>query len=149
MIGYNYGAKKKDRVIKIIKYFIKLSIIITAIGMVIILVFPTQLLEMFEVSKETTKLGIPAFRILSLGIIFAGINLVLSATFQAFGNAIYSLIISLLRKVLIAMPIIYCLKEMFGLSIVWWAFTIAEVLTMVVAVIIYKKTFNKLLKQKY
>lgn len=145
MIGYNYGAKKLKRVIEIIKYFLKISIIVTISGMLVLLIFPMQVLSIFEVSNDILQIGVPAFRILSLGFAFAGVTLVLSAVFQALGNATYSLIIALLRKIIIVLPIIYTLKEILGLNIVWWSFTIAEILTMIVAIILYKKVFNKLL----
>ena len=145
MIGYNYGAKKLKRVIEIIKYFLKISIIVTISGMLVLLIFPMQVLSIFEVSNDILQIGVPAFRILSLGFVFAGVTLVLSAVFQALGNATYSLIIALLRKIIIVLPIIYTLKEILGLNIVWWSFTIAEILTMIVAIILYKKVFNKLL----
>ena len=146
IIAYNYGAKRKDRVIEAIKYFLKLALIITAIGMIIVLVFPIQILKAFDVSNETIEIGVSAFRILSSGFMFAGVNMILSATFQAFGNATYSLIIKLLRKIIISVPLIYILKKIFGITGIWCAFVIAEILSMIIAIILYKKTYNKLLK---
>ncbi len=146
IIAYNYGAKRNDRVVDAIQYFLKLATIVTIVGTFIVWLLPTQILNMFDVSANTLEIGVTAFKILSLGFVFAGVSMVFSATFQAFGNATYSLMIKLLRKILIAMPIIYLFKNVWGIYIIWWAFVIAEVLTMVISVCLYKKTSSKLLK---
>lgn len=146
IIAYNYGAKRKDRLKEAIKFFLKLGVIVTAIGTLIVCAFPVQILNAFDVSKETIEIGIVAFRILSFGFIFAAVSMVLSATFQAFGNATYSLIIKLLRKLVIAVPIIIIFKDIVGMNIIWIAFTIAEILTMLVAIITYKKITKKTLE---
>lgn len=146
IIAYNYGAKRKDRVMEAIKFFLKLGLIVTAVGTIVVMVFPVQILNTFEVSKETIKIGIPAFRILSSGFMFASVNMILAASFQAFGNATYSLIIKLLRKIIITLPLIYIFKEIFGITGVWCSFIIAEIVTMIISIILFKKTYNKLLK---
>lgn len=139
MIGYAIGAKKDEKVKEIIKYFFKLSFTISAIGMAVFLILPSVIISWFGVSEETLKNGIIAFRILSVGFCFQGISLVLSAIFQSFEKASYSLIVSLLRKIIIVMPIIFIFKDIFGIMAVWWAFTIAEVITTIVAVTLYRK----------
>ena len=143
IIAYNYGAKRIDRVKECIKFFIKLGLVVTAIGTVIVFSLPTQLMNIFDVSEATINLGIPAFRILSIGFVFAGISFCVSAIFQALGNAKYSLIIKLLRKIIVSMPIIYIFKNIFGLNTIWVAFTIAEIVTMIASVLLYKKYSTK------
>lgn len=146
IVGYNYGAKRFDRVKEAIKYFIKLGLGVTIISTIFICAFPVQILNAFDVSKETIEIGIVAFRILSIGFIFASISMMLSATFQAFGNATYSLIIKLSRKLIIAVPIIIVLKNIFGMNIIWIAFTLAEIITMIVSIIMFKNISKKILK---
>lgn len=146
IVGYNYGAKRFDRVKETIKYFIKLGLGVTIISTIFICAFPVQILNAFDVSKETIEIGIVAFRILSIGFIFASISMMLSATFQAFGNATYSLIIKLSRKLIIAVPIIIVLKNIFGMNIIWIAFTLAEIITMIVSIIMFKNISKKILK---
>ena len=141
IVGYNVGAKKVERVKQTIKYFLKLAIIITFIGTLIFEIFPKHLLEWFTNSEETIKLGIIAFRILGIGLIFGGCSLVISATFQSFGEGNYSLIITLGRKIVISLPLIYLFKGIFGVSIVWWATVIAEVITNLIAIILLRKHF--------
>lgn len=147
IIAYNYGAKKIDRVIETIKYFIKLVIVVTIIGTLIFWLLPKQMIQAFGVSEEVIKLGIPAFRILSIGFVFAGISMVLTAIFQSFGNGTYSLIVNLSRKIIFILPIIYLFKNIFGISIIWWAFTIAELLTMFVAICLFNKIYRSVIKK--
>lgn len=144
IIAYNYGAKRNDRIKETTEFFLKIALIITIIGTLIVSIFPTEILKVFDVSKETIKIGVVAFRILSLGFVFASVSLVLSAIFQAFGNATYSLIIKLLRKIIIAVPIIVIFKNIVGMNIIWIAFTVAEILTMIISIIMYKKIIKKI-----
>lgn len=139
IIAYNWGAKIKSRVEDCIIYFIKLAIIVAIIGALIFIVFPEQIISFYDITEEILNIGIPAFRILALSFVFAGISLVLSATFQAFGNGTYSLIINMCRKIVIALPIILLLKKVFGIYVIWYAFVIAEILTMVIAIMLFRK----------
>ena len=139
IVGYNLGAKNYDRVKETIKYFLKISIAITAIGTIIFMIFPSTLVGWFTKTEFTINMGIEAFRVLGIGLIFAGVSLVLSATFQSFGNGSYSLIITMCRKIAITLPIVYLFKNTFGVSIFWWAVTIAEIVTMGIAILLFKK----------
>jgi len=115
--------------------------------MLFFLIIPDQLISMFEVSSELIELGKTAFRILSLGFIFAGISLTFSGVFQSLGNATYSLIVNLSRKIIIALPIIFIFKNIFGVTVVWWAFTIAEVITTIVAIVLYRHTYKNVVEK--
>ena len=84
-----------------------------------------------------------AFRILGIGLIFGGVSLVLSASFQSFGEGTYSLIITMCRKVVITLPLIFIFKNTFGISIVWWAVSMAEIITMVVSIFLFSKVKRK------
>ena len=139
IIAYNWGAKKKARVKEAIRFFLKLAIGVTAVGAILFLVLPSQLASIYEITDEILNISIPAFRILSLGFVFAGISLVLSASFQAFGNGTYSLIINLSRQIIFALPIIFILKGIIGIYAVWSAFAISEIITMIIAIVLYRK----------
>lgn len=149
IIAYNWGAKKKKRVKDCIKLFLKLSIIVTAIGQLIFLIFPGQIASIFEISREVLDIAIVAFRILSLGFIFAGISLVISSTFQAFGNGTYSLIINLSRQIIFALPLIFILKDILGILAIWISFAVAEIITMIIATIMYKKINKNIIENIY
>ncbi|MBO5349783.1 MAG: MATE family efflux transporter [Clostridia bacterium] len=146
IIAYNWGAKKKARVKEAIRFFLKLAIGVTAVGALIFLVIPDKLASIYKISSEILNISIPAFRILALGFVFAGISIVLSASFQAFGNGTYSLIINLSRQIIFALPLIFILKSFMGIYAVWTAFAISEVITMLIAIILYKKINKKVIE---
>ena len=143
IVGYNLGAGKKQRVKDAIKFFICASIGVTFVGTVVFVLLPSSLVQMFTSSSKTIMLGTEAFRILGIGLICGGVSLVLSASFQSFGEGTYSLIITMCRKVVITLPIIFILKYTFGISIVWWAVSIAEIFTMLISIFLFNKAKRK------
>ena len=147
IIAYNCGAKKKERIKQSLKFFLKLAVGITLVSGLIFFVFSNQLISMFNISPDILEIGTVAFKILSCGFVFAGVSSVLSASFQAFGNGTYSLIISVCRKIVIVLPLILLLRESLGIKSVWVAFTVAEILTMIIALIFYKKINRKIITQ--
>lgn len=144
ILAYNWGAKNEDRVKDIIKIFIKISIIVTFIGQLIFLCFTKQIIQIFNVSNDLMNIAIPAFRILSLGFVFAGISLVISSMFQAFGNGINSLIINLSRQIVFSLPFILLFKYFIGMDGIWIAFVLAEIITVLIAIFLYNKNKNKI-----
>ena len=86
IIAYNWGAKNKQRFLETIKTFLKISVGVTLIGELVFLLGTKQIIQIYNVPDDIFNVAIPAFRILAIGFIFAGISLTLSATFQAFGN---------------------------------------------------------------
>ena len=119
---------------------------VALIGTIIVCAFPVQILKTFDVSKETIEIGIVAFRILSIGFVFASVSMMLSAAFQSFGNATYSLIIKLSRKLIIAFPIIIIFKNIIGMNIIWIAFTMAEIITMIISILMFRVISKKILE---
>lgn len=144
ILAYNWGAKNYNRILETIKVFIKISISVTIIGQLIFIFGTKQIIQIYNVSEDILKIAIPAFRILSIGFIFAGISLTLSATFQAFGNGVYSLIVNLSRQILFTIPFIIILKNFMGINGIWISFTIAEIITMMIAILLYSKIKKKI-----
>lgn len=145
IIAYNWGAKNKQRVFETIKTFLKISVGVTLIGELVFLLGTKQIIQIYNVPDDIFNVAIPAFRILAIGFIFAGISLTLSATFQAFGNGLYSLIVNLSRQIIFTLPFIILLKKIIGINGIWISFTIAEIITMIIAIILYLNNLKKVL----
>ena len=145
IIAYNWGAKNKQRVFETIKTFLKISVGVTLIGELVFLLGTKQIIQIYNVPDDIFNVAIPAFRILAIGFIFAGISLTLSATFQAFGNGLYSLIVNLSRQIIFTLPFIILLKKLIGINGIWISFTIAEIFTMIIAIILYLNNLKKVL----
>ena len=151
IISYNYGARRKDRIMKTIKYSVIFALSITIGCMLIFQFFPEQLIKMFAAEGEAEALlemGVPALRTISLNFIFAGFCIVSGSVFQAMGNGVLSLIVSVARQLVVLVPAAYILSKIGGVNAVWWSFPLAECMSVlcsaVFLVLIYKKTIKKL-----
>jgi len=143
IVSYNYGAKHKDRLMKTVKISIIYAIIIMIIGLCIFQIYPKELLSLFSASQEMINIGIPALRIISLSFLFAGYCIVVSSMFQALGNGVMSLIVSIGRQLVVLLPVAYLLSKTNNLNLVWWAFPIAELASVFLSVLGFKYVYNK------
>lgn len=140
IVAYNYGAKKKKRIIKTVIYSFFAALVLMTAGMIIFRSFPGQLIGIFadeEAQGKITKqilieVGIPVLRTISLSFPFGAVGIVASSMFQAFGKSMYSLVLSLCRQILVILPLAYIYKKFFGLSALWYAFPSSEIVAMVV-----------------
>lgn len=147
IIGFNYGAKKKKRMLSALKYGCLIAFVIMLAGTALFWILPKQLLQMFNAGDAMLSIGVPALRTISICFIPATIGIMFTTLFQAVGKGIRSLFISVLRQLIILLPAAYLLSFA-GLSYVWYAFPIAEVVALVAAILLYvglvKKDFKKL-----
>ncbi len=127
IVAYNYGAHKRSRVISTIKYAAVYAIAIMLIGLILFETIPGPLLKFYDASPEMLEIGIPALRIIALHFLIAGASIIMSSSFQALGNGVYSMIVSILRQLVILLPAAYLLSRTGNLNAIWWAFPIAEI----------------------
>lgn len=149
IISFNYGKNDKQRVDEGIKYGMKYTLIIMLIGMILLQLFANQIIRIFAISDQTQELCILATRIITLGYLFVGANVAYQGIFQALGCGVRSLIISLLRLIIIALPLAWVFTKLPNADhLVWLAFPIAEVVALGVAIFFMKKVNNeKLMKE--
>lgn len=142
IISYNYGARKKHRIIKTIKLSIIYAVSIMFVGFAIFQLFPGKLLLLFNASPDMMGIGVPALRIISLSFVFAGFSIVSSSIFQGLGSGIPSMIVSVARQLAALLPLAYLLSGIGGLSAVWWAFPLAETVAVILIGIFLKYFYN-------
>ena len=135
ILAYNYGAGRRDRFISALKCGIVYAVSIMAVGVVVFHTMPAVLLGFFEASNEMLAIGVPALRIISLCFVMAGFSIVCGTAFQALGNAVYSMIVSIARQLVVLLPAAYLLSQTGDVTAVWWSFPIAEVVSLVMTVI--------------
>lgn len=145
IMGYNYGARKKQRLNSTVKIGSYIALAIMAVGTLLFWVIPAQLLGIFNASTEMLRIGVPALQIISLCFIPAALGIVFSTVFQAVGKGTYSLFISLLRQMVIILPAAYLLSKI-DLLAVWYAFPLAEAFSLAASVVIYVRLYNKTIK---
>lgn len=146
IVAFNFGAKKRKRIQKAITLSTICAVIYMLIGMAVFQVIPSQLLSIFDASEEMQRIGIQALRLISLSFILAGFDIMMSAVFQALGNGVFSMIISLVRQLIVILPCAYIFAVLFGIHLIWVAFPIAELVASVLSVIFFIIIFKKKLK---
>lgn len=127
IIGYNYGARNRKRVYSALKRGIIIGVIIMTLGTLAMWIIPEQLISMFGGTEELMKIGVPAFRIISLCFIPAAAGIIFTTLFQAVGKGIRSLIMSFARQLVLILPIAFIFSRIWGIGAVWYAFPIAEI----------------------
>ncbi len=130
IVAYNYGAGKRWRINATIKLAILVAECIMAVGVIVFMTVPETLLSMFSASDQMIAMGVPALRIISLNFLIAGICIIIGSVFQGLGNGVYSLIVSVMRQLVVLLPAAFLLARFFGLSALWWAFPISELMSL-------------------
>ena len=146
IVGYNFGARNKQRVMKTIKLSCFAACTIMMVGVLVFEFLPKQLLALFAASDEMLKIGIPALRIIAVHFPIAAFSIILSSVFQALGKGIQSMVISFVRQLIFLLPAVWLLSLTGNIDNIWWGFPIAEFLALVVCCILLKGTYDKEIK---
>lgn len=149
IVGYNYGARNKKRVYEAIKVALVLAGVIMLLGTVLFMVMPDTLMGLFETGEasELTEIGRVALRIISLSFLMAAVGITLSTVFQAVGKGLYSLLMSVCRQLAVLLPAAWILSEVGGLNAIWWAFPVAEVVSLMLALGLYHKCNREMISR--
>ncbi|MCI8831884.1 MAG: MATE family efflux transporter [Lachnospiraceae bacterium] len=142
IIAYNFGAKNKKRIMDTIKLSVISAVSIMLIGLVAFQLFPRQLLLLFNASDHMLEIGIPALKIISLSFLFAGYCIIVGSVFQALGNGVYSLIVSIIRQLIGILPLAFLFAVLFGLNAVWFSFPLAELLSVTFSTILFIRIYK-------
>lgn len=145
IMGFNYGARNKTRLLTTLRYGCLIALTIMAIGTAIFLAIPDVLLNMFNADSEMLEIGCVALRIICTCFLPAAIGIVFISFFQATGHGLRSMFISLSRQLLVLVPSAYFLSNI-SLNAVWLAFPIAEAVALALAIILFVSLYNKEIK---
>ena len=146
IVAYNYGARNKKRIYDTLKLSIIIAVSIMVAGVAVFQLFPKILLGLFDASETMIAIGVPALRTISLSFIFAGFCIISSSMFQALGNGVYSLIMSMCRQLFVIIPVAYVFAITIGLNAVWFSYPIAEIVSVTICVILLKRIINEKVK---
>ncbi|MGP1612069.1 MAG: MATE family efflux transporter [Catonella sp.] len=147
VLSFNYGAKNKKRIDESLKFALSLAFGIMLIGTITFELIPTILLNMFNASDDMMNMGVIALRTIAIHFPLAAIGIVLSSIFQAFAQSIYSLIVSIMRQLVVLVPAAWLLSQTGNVSNVWWAFMIAEVVSLVTSFLFFNHVYTKSIRQ--
>ncbi len=143
ILAYNYGAAKADRVKQTIKLSVASAMSIMAIGLLIFETVPAGLLSFFDASEHMIEIGVPALRIIATHFVLAGFCIPAGSVCQAIGNPVYTLISSVCRQLVVLLPAAWLLAQTGHLTLVWLAFPIAEIMSLIMSAIFLGKTMKK------
>ena len=145
IVSYNYGAQKKSRIVKTIKYSIFYAAGIMIVGLLLFQIFPQFFLKLFDASDAMIQIGVPALRIISLCFVFASISVVFTSVFQALGNGVFSMFISFARQLIFLLPSAYFLSFIGSVNAVWWAFPIAEIAAVIICSFVFRHMYRNVI----
>ena len=145
--AYNYGAKRRDRLLKTVKLSIVYAVCIMVIGLIIAQLIPEKLLGIFNASDDMMQMGVFALRIISIHFPIAGISIILSSVFQALGKGLYSLSISFARQIVVLLPLAFLFSRIGGLNMVWWSYPLAELLSLTLCIFFFARVNRNILSQ--
>lgn len=143
VVGFNYGSGEFARVNQVWKVLIPTGVVFALAGTVVFQVFPSQLLSLFSASEEMLAFGIPALRIISLSFVFSVTTILCGYYASGLGNGMINMIGGALRQLVILVPCMYLLLQIYGIDKVWFAFWIAEILACMYSVHAAGKEKNK------
>lgn len=148
ILGFNYGAGNRERLMDTYKKGFLIAFTIMALGLIVFQVFSYQLLSIFNAqgNQDMYDIGVPALRAISLCFIPAAYGIMTSSVFQATGHGFLSLWSSLIRQLVGILPIAYIFGWLFGLDMVWYSFALAEIMGTVYLVIAFVRLYKKELK---
>ena len=148
IMGYNYGAKNKERLMSTYKEAFKVALIVMAVGTVLFQAIPAQLLMIFDASEEMLRIGVPALRLISICFIPAAFGIITGTLFQGTGHGVLSLYASVIRQLIGILPLAFILIRIGGVTLSWLSFPLAEILGLVYSAVmlkwLYKNEISKL-----
>lgn len=146
ILGFNYGARNKKRMLDTMKLGLVVALLIMITGTICFQLFAKELLSLFSATEEMYRIGIPALRTISLCFIPASFSIILIASFQATGFGLASMMVSIIRQLVVLCPCALLLSRLIGINGVWYSFAIAEIFGLLFSVIFFIHVYNKKIK---
>lgn len=148
IVAFNYGAGKRKRLVKTIKLSMGYAFLLLFLGFLVFECAPATLLGLFDASEDMITIGVPALRTIGIHFLVAWYCIIAGSVFQALGNGVYSLVVSVARQLVVLLPAAYISAKLGGLHAVWWSFPIAEIMSFMVStfflIAIYRKVISKI-----
>ncbi len=147
IVAYNFGANKKDRMMKAWKLSGIYALAIMLVGMAAFEFIPGFLFGFFNASDTMLSIGVPALRIIGIHFPIAAVCIVTGSMFQALGKSTYSMVVSVMRQLVVLIPAAYLLSLLGDVTYVWWSFPIAEIMSAAVTAFFFKRLHDKIINK--
>ena len=142
LISFNYGAGEKDRVETIFRTALGLTAGVMAVGLLLSLAIPQQLIGLFTANEETIRIGVKALRVISIGFLASAVSVTCCGALEALEKGIPSLLVSLSRYVLLILPAAFLFSRLLGAEGVFYAFPLTEIGSAVFSYWIYHRIWG-------
>lgn len=143
IVAYNFGARSRKRIMQTYRAGVVVAVLIMLVGLITFQLAPDKLLMLFNASPHMLSIGVPALRVISLSFLFAGYCIVTGSMFQALGNGVYSLLVSVARQLLCLVPAAALFARFGGLHLVWYAFPLAEVISLTLSTVLMVRIYRQ------
>jgi putative MATE family efflux protein len=147
IIGYNFGARNKARLLETYRKAVFVALTIMAIGTLLFQLFPEEILLAFNATPDMFRIGVRALRIISIGFVFAAFSVVSITVFQALAHGVLTMILSLMRQMIFTLPLAWFLAKYFGVDYFWFCYPISEILAMCILVFFVVRVYRKEIKE--
>ena len=146
IVAFNYGYRKPSRITRTLKLTCGIALGVMIAGWLTFQLAPDFLLNLFNANEEFLAIGMPALRTISWSFPIAAVAIALSASFQALGNGFYSTVVSVSRQLVVLLPAAYLLSLTGVVDNVWWAFVIAEFISLAATLILFARIYRRKIK---
>jgi Na+-driven multidrug efflux pump len=149
IMGFNYGAKKPERVMEVLKLSMISATVVTTIAWLMSMFIPEFLLSLFirpEEKEVILSIGVPALRTLMAVVMIVGVQIVGSAMFQALGKAIPSIVLASLRQIILLIPMVIILSKIAGITGIWISYPVSDVISVIITVILVLRELKSIRK---
>ncbi len=143
ILGYNYGARNKARLVETFKKCLLIAFMIMLTGTIIFQVFPQVLMSLFKAEGNLMAIGVKALRTISVNFPVAALCIITGTLFQATGHGVYSLYVSVLRQIVVIVPAAWIFSRIWGVMGVWYAFPCAELMSLAATIVMYLRLYRK------
>ena len=141
IVAYNYGAKEYNRAKKTLLMTIIIATLILTLGLVLIRIYPREFINIFTKDKELINIALNGLKIYTLALPTLGVSILGAVYFQSIGNVKKSIFLSLLRQVILFIPIVFIIPRVYGLNGVWISQPLADILATILILIFLIKEF--------
>ncbi|MCD8072793.1 MAG: MATE family efflux transporter [Alistipes sp.] len=147
IVGYNYGAKKYDRVRKVLNMVIVAATCITTVSYLFCLLFPDLVTMVFTKDPELMRIARTAIRLVLMMFPLVGYQVVVTSFFQSIGHAKTAIFLSLTRQLIFLLPLLGVLPRFYGPTGVWVSIPIADFVSVILAIVMMARLFRQFKKQ--
>jgi putative MATE family efflux protein len=146
IIGYNFGARNKARVMETYKKAMLVALIIMALGTLLFQLFPKEILLIFNATSDMLLIGVRALHIISISFVFAAFAIVSITVFQALAHGMLTMVLSLMRQIIFTLPLAWILAEFFGVNYFWFCYPMSEILAAPILAFFVVRIYRKEIK---